>query len=266
MKKPAKITFIVLQVMMGLCLLGAGIYYFISGDPAVKSNCLFICGQSALFLVVSFAPNILRKLDLEMPDFVYVIFIFFCLAHFLLGEILGFFATIKWWDSALHTISGMLITLLSFSIITLLNKSNGNGFQLNLAFACIFAFCISVTVGVVWEIVEFVADSWFGLNMQRAYLSTVSGERGAALVGTAALKDTMKDLILDALGSLIVCVASAVYVVKTGSSVDKLSVIRLKKKQKSIIKEVPEDVVLPEDHLEVEAQENGGQDNKLNEE
>jgi len=231
-KKPAKVTFIILQVIMGLTLLGAAVWYFISIDAAVKSNCLFICGQSALFLVVSFAPNLLRKLNLEMPDFVYIIFIFFCLAHFLLGEILGFFATIKWWDSALHTISGMLITLLSFSIITLLNKTDGEEFKLNLAFACIFAFCISVTIGVFWEIVEFAADSWFGLNMQRAYVSTVSGERGAPLMGAEALKDSMKDLILDALGSLTVCILSAIYVVKSGTSVDKLTVIKYNKKAK----------------------------------
>ena len=234
MKKPARIVYIILQITMGMILIGAGIWWLASEDPAVKSNCLFVCGQSVLFLAVSFAPNILKKLDLELPDFVYIIFIGFCLAHFLLGEIFGFFATIKWWDSALHTASGMLITLLSFSVITLLNNTNGKEFKLSLAFACIFAFCISVTIGVVWEIVEFAADSWFGLNMQRAYESTVSGDRGVPLIGTAALKDSMKDLILDALGSLIVCIASAVYVVKSGSTVEKLNVIKYNKKPKIV--------------------------------
>ena len=155
--------------MMGVVFVLATVGFFINDDASVKSNYLFICGQCALFLVVSFTPLFLKKLNLDIPDFIYVIFILFCMAHFFLGEIMGFFATVKWWDSALHTFSGMLITLLSFSLINLLNNANG-GFKLNIGFACLFAFSITIMVGVLWEIIEFIADSWFGLNMQRAYV------------------------------------------------------------------------------------------------
>jgi len=228
MKKSAKITYLSLRIMMVVIFVLAGVGIFLNDDMSVKSNYLFICGQCALFLVVSFAPLFLKKLELDIPDAVYIIFILFCMAHFFLGEILGFFASIKWWDSALHTFSGMLITLLSFSLINLLNHANGEGFKLNLGFACLFAFCITMAIGVIWEIVEFAADGLFNLNMQRSYLSTVSGSRGEPLIGRDALVDTMKDLILDAIGAIVVCTGCSIFVLKSGTPVEELAVIKKK--------------------------------------
>lgn len=235
MKKPAKITYLVLRIAMGLLLILAGVGFFINNDPSVKSNYIFICGQCALFLIVSFTPLFIKRLDLDIPDFVYIVFILFCMAHFFLGEIVGFFATVKWWDSALHTLSGMLITLLSFSIINILNKHNDGDFKLSVGFVCLFAFCITITIGVLWEIVEFSADGIFDLNMQRAYESTVSGARGAGLVGREALQDTMKDLILDAIGAAVVCIGCSIFVIKSGASVDKLMVIKKRKKHEETV-------------------------------
>jgi len=231
MKKPARITYISLRVLMAVVFVISVVGFILNNDPSVKSSYLFNCGQSALFLLVSFTPLFLKKLDLDIPDLFYIIFILFCLAHFLCGEILGFFARFGWWDSLLHTFSGMLITLLSFSVINLLNKANGKDFKLSLAFSVLFAFCIAVTIGVVWEVVEFAMDNMFGLNMQRAYVSTLSGERGAPLMGMDALRDTMKDLILDALGALIVCISCSIFVIKKGLTVDSLVLIKKRHKK-----------------------------------
>lgn len=226
MKKSTRIIFIVISSIMSALFVYAGIMYFIETNLAEKSNNLFICGQCALYLVVTLVPLLMRKLKLEVPDFVYLIFIGFCVAHFLLGEILGFFATVSWWDSALHTISGMLITLLSFSLITVLNNEHKGQGKVSVVFACLFAFCVSLTIGLMWEIVEYLMDTWFDLNMQRAYVSTVSGERGAPLVGQEALSDTMKDLLLDAFGALVVSISAGVYIVRSQKEVEHLTLIK----------------------------------------
>lgn len=229
MNKITKIIYIVVGAAMAGVFMWAAATYLFGGEIAKQGNYLFICGQSALFMAVNFVPFILAKLKIKVPDFVYIIFIIFCLAHFLLGEILGFFALISWWDSALHTVSGILITIIAFSFITILNKSQST---ISLPLAIVSAFCITVSIGVVWEIVEFLMDSWFGLNMQRAYISDPSGERGIALVGSEALLDTMKDLILDALGALIVCVGVVIYTNKKKVGVDKLVFITKIEKNK----------------------------------
>ena len=227
MKKSTKITYIWHRVLMAIVFIIGALGTILNKDESIKAEYLFISVQSGMFLIVSFLPNFLKKLDIDIPDFLYIIFIFFCLAHFFCGEILGFFVKIKWWDSALHTFSGMLIALLSFSLINLLNKNSEN-FKLNIGFATLFAFSLTVAIGVIWEIIEFSSDLWFGSNMQRAYVSTMNG-RGEPLLGQAALADTMKDLILDALGAAVVCIICIIAVRKKKIKVEDLSLIKKKK-------------------------------------
>lgn len=233
MKKSTRLTYLWQRILMGVVFVVGALGVILNKDISVKSEYLFICAQSALFLIVSFLPNFLIKFKLDIPDFIYIIFIFFCLAHFFCGEILGFFVKIKWWDSALHTFSGMLIALLSFSLINLLNK-NTEGFKLNIWFAALFAFSLTVTTGVIWEIIEYASDSFFGTNMQRAYVSTMNG-RGEALLGQSALNDTMKDLMLDSIGAVVVCVVCIIAVCKKKINVEDLSFIRKKKNTDEVI-------------------------------
>ena len=53
--------------------------------------------------------------------------------------------------------------------------------------------------GVLWEIYEYTADGLLGLNMQK-----FANENGTLLQGRAALNNTMKDLIVDSFGALII--------------------------------------------------------------
>lgn len=229
MKKSTRITYIWHRVMMGVILIISALGVIFNKDQSTKSEYLFICSQCAKFLIVSLLPYFMKKLELDIPDFIYIIFIFFCLAHFFCGEILGFFVKVKWWDSALHTFSGMLIALLSFSLINLLNNNRDGNFKLNIAFVALFAFTMTITIGVIWEIIEFCSDSWFNTNMQRAYVSTMNG-RGEALLGQAALADTMKDLILDSIGAGVVCIICIIAVHKKKIKIEDLSFIKKKEK------------------------------------
>ena len=66
--------------------------------------------------------------------------------------------------------------------------------NLSPVFIAVFAFCFALAMGAVWEIYEFTMDSVFGTNMQKYML-----DNGTALIGQAALQDTMKDIIVDAI-------------------------------------------------------------------
>ena len=228
-KKFTKVTYIYHRILLGIVFVVSLIGLFLNEDDSVKSDYIFNCTQSGLFLIVSMLPLFLKKLELDIPEFVYLLFIIFCISHFLFGEIMGFFVKVSWWDSALHTFSGMLIALLSFSLVNLLNKDTGNDFKLSTTFTVIFAFAITMTIGALWEILEFACDNWFGLNMQRTYISSMSG-RGEALEGVAAVSDTMKDLILDAIGAAVVCTTCAVFVAKKKVKIEDLTLIRKKKR------------------------------------
>ncbi len=225
MKKFTRFTYINLRILLGIVFVISIVGIFLNDDHSIKSDYMFNAAQSGAFLIVSLLPMFLKKIDLEIPDFIYLMFILFMLAHFVCGEILGFFVKIKWWDSLLHTFSGMFIALLSFSLIHLLNRDRENGFKASVGFVMIFAFCVALTIGVLWEIVEYACDCWFGLNMQRAYVSTMSG-RGDPLLGQDALADTMKDLMLDSIGALVVCVVCAICVMKNKVRLEDLTFIK----------------------------------------
>ena len=228
MKKSTRFTFIWHRALMLIVLVVSGLGVIFNEDISAKSEYLFTCWQSAKFLIVSCLPFFLKKLKLDIPDAIYIVFMFYIVAHFVLGEILDFYVKLKWWDSFLHLTSGMAIALLSFSFINLLNN-NAEDFKINTLFAAFFAFSMTVMIGVMWEIIEFASDSWFGTNMQRAYISTVNG-RGAALVGQTALLDTMKDLILDSIGAAAMCITCAIAICKKKIKLEDLSFIKKNKK------------------------------------
>jgi uncharacterized membrane protein YjdF len=62
-------------------------------------------------------------------------------------------------------------------------------------FVAFFAFLFALGVGTIWEIFEFTMDGLFDMNMQKLMLGDPSG-----------LTDTMWDLIVDALGALVISV------------------------------------------------------------
>ena len=83
-----------------------------------------------------------------------------------------------------------------FILVDVLNRVK-RGITLSPFFTAMFAFCFAVSVGALWEIYEYAFDGILGLNMQKFML-----EDGTQLVGRAALDDTMKDIIIDVMGSL----------------------------------------------------------------
>ena len=200
-----KILYVTTRVVISLLLVFNVAAFFIDGDDSQKSRDLFNAAQSFLMLLCTFVPGFIERTGkVSVPNVMSVVFICFCLAHFVVGEIGEVYVKSKIFDSILHTLSGSMIAILGFSIIRLLNNSDKIDLKLSPLFISIFVVCFSVTVGVLWEIVEFGADAITGSNMQR-YSHSVTRE---PFLGKDALFDTMKDLILDMIGALFVSVIS----------------------------------------------------------
>ena len=92
-----------------------------------------------------------------------------------------------------------MLGTLGFSVVALLNNTNRIPVNLSPIFIAFFAFCFAMMLGAIWEIYEFTIDGIMHLNMQKYAL-----ENGVALVGRAALVDTMSDLIVDAIGAFVI--------------------------------------------------------------
>ena len=168
----------------------------------VKGDYVLMLVQCTLGALAMMLPGFLRRrVRLNIPTGMMIAYALFLYSAIYLGEVRNFYYAVPHWDTILHTFSGVALGALGFSVVSLLNRSESVYFSLSPAFVAIFAFCFALSLGVIWEIYEFAVDSLMDINMQKYAL-----ESGEPLVGQAALMDTMKDLIVDALGALAVSI------------------------------------------------------------
>lgn len=127
-------------------------------------NGAFICLLSlALFLVPSLMEN---GFKIQIPPLLEGIIYLFIFSAEILGELNHFYAAIPSWDTILHTLNGFLAAAVGFSMIDLLNR-NSRHFLLSPFYLCLMAFCFSMTIGVLWEFLEFSADTLLLTDMQK---------------------------------------------------------------------------------------------------
>lgn len=125
------------------------------------------------------------------------VFALFIIASVIGGEVLDWYETVPGFDKVLHTISGAYFAVVGLAL----------GYKVARAkpfYIALFAFCFAVTVGVLWEFIEFAADSWFGFNMLR-WRDYSNNKFGSALT------DTLWDMILATIAAFIVCVMGYFY-------------------------------------------------------
>ena len=145
-------------------------------------------------MAVIFSPAVIgRRFRVHIPPEFQVLAVLFAFAALFLGEIHSYYMRFWWWDIALHTSSGLLMGILGFLLIYVLNADERIDIHMRPHFMALFAFLFAVTVGTLWEIFEFAMDQIFGVNMQKPMLGDLSG-----------LTDTMWDMIVNALGALII--------------------------------------------------------------
>lgn len=150
---------------------------------------------SVLILLITFLPNIFqRNYKINLPIEFEVVIVFFLYGSLYLGEIQSFYLKYWWWDIFLHALSGILLAMIGFMIIYVLNYENKINLKMSSIYVAIFTFSFAVSIGAIWEIFEYIMDTFFGFNMQKT-----------------GLDDTMHDLIVDSLGALLVSIFAYFY-------------------------------------------------------
>ncbi len=128
-----------------------------------------ICGLSlVLFLIPSFFET---SLNIDIPPFFENIIYLFIFAAEILGEINNYYVLIPGWDTMLHTLNGFLCAAIGFSLVDIMNRKSEN-IELSPGYVALAAFCFSMTVGVIWEFIEFAADQFFFMDMQKDFIVT----------------------------------------------------------------------------------------------
>jgi hypothetical protein len=127
-----------------------------------------------------------RRWKVFIPPEFEALAVLFVFASLFLGEVRGYYARFWWWDLALHAGSGFLLGILGFLLVYVMNEKKDIELEMKPSFVALFAFMFSLGLGALWEIFEFAVDMLFGWNMQKG------------------LVDTMGDLIVDAVGALVI--------------------------------------------------------------
>lgn len=153
-------------------------------------------GILVLTMLLTFYDVFVEKiLKIKLENNLKISIILFIFAAQCLGTALGFYGKFLWWDTMLHTLSGVIFFFVGETVIKQLNNSSEDK---NISRKTIIAFgiCFSLATGVIWELFEFFVDSFLGQNMQIA----------KGLVGQDAIKDTMVDLISVTVGTTCIAI------------------------------------------------------------
>lgn len=191
----------------------------------VKSDYVLMLSQCILGIIVILLPSAIeRRIKIEIPSNMMILFTLFIYAATFLGEVRNFYYLIPHFDTILHTLSGGMIATLGFSLIAFLNKSDKIPVTLSPLFVACFTFCFALALGSVWEIYEFLADGILGTNMQKFAL-----QDGTAFAGRSAVADTMKDIIVDAIGALAISVMGYISLKYKKGWIEKFQIKKVKK-------------------------------------
>lgn len=155
-KKSSLLVYLILRILVILCM----VLQILRGDW----NNAFLCFLSLLlFTIPTFIES---KFKISLPSVLESIIYIFIFSAEILGEINNFYGIIPHWDTILHTLNGFLAAGVGFSLIDLLN-TNSRKLNLSPLYVAIVAFCFSMTIGVLWEFLEYGADTYFNLDMQK---------------------------------------------------------------------------------------------------
>ncbi len=203
-------------------------------------HAVFLC---VLTLLLFNVPLIIdRRFRVTVPRELEIVILLFIFAAEILGEIGSFYTYITWWDTMLHTVNGFLMAAIGFALVDFLNDHPKFHFSLSPVFVAFFAFCFSMTVGVVWEFFEFGMDVLTATDMQKdtilhAFSSVQLNPAGindpvplrditetvirhadgtTVIAGgylDVGLYDTVKDMVVNCIGAVVFSVVGYFYLI-----------------------------------------------------
>lgn len=214
---------VIVYYILRLIVLAVLVRSILRGDFEGMFTCLLV-------LFVFELPTLIEeRTHIELPSLLEIVVMLHVFAAEILGELACYYVHYAHWDTLLHTVWGFLCAALGFSLVSILNRDSHIRFKLSPLYLALTAFCFSMTVGVLWEFVEFAIDRLFMADMQKdTILHTISsvtldptnsnksivisGIESMSLNGQdlglggyldIGLYDTMEDLFVNFIGAVV---------------------------------------------------------------
>ncbi len=161
------------------------------GDLLYGVFCLLAFG------LTMFPAMAARSTRARIPIEVELVLLILMVCDMTLGNLLGLYLRVSWFDKVLHLGSSVLIGWIGFLVIYVLHAT------CRLLFRPwhdgVAILLVTLGTGAAWEIAEYVVDQLFGRATQGA-------------PGMAPIDDTRVDLILAGIGGIIAAVLGPLYI------------------------------------------------------
>ncbi len=164
----------ILTIFLNLVYISSGIYFLINKNILNFALCIFC-------LVSSIILNYLRKISFIKTNSLYSVCNLFLFFATILGSCFDFYGLINHYDDFLHMWSGFITVAIGYNLLISINDR----IYVRKIFVILYLFTFSMGVASVWEITEFLFDTFLGTQMQRG------------------LNDTMFDMIDALIGTII---------------------------------------------------------------
>lgn len=171
--------YLILTTNILILLYTISLIYFIFFGQSFQIVPCFCSLMITLF--IKFATK--KFINVISPILIFSILIFTLFSSYL-GSCFDFYGIVNHYDDIMHSLSGVLAVLFAYDALVLLN-SNSNT-MIDRKVIIVFTFCFSMAIAGLWEISEFLIDSFLGTNMQ-----------------VGGLADTMHDMIDAFIASII---------------------------------------------------------------
>ncbi len=155
-----------------------------------------------------------------IPSYIQIVSIIMLFCGSFGGKFMNFYYDLRWWDSAMHLISGVLTVLLGYQVVVAMQKRDKKECSVPIALLCALGF--SFFVSTCWELFEFTADQVMCMgggvgDAQHWSFELAQGTPKEATLfdpvyaGRWAIMDTMGDIVLNSVGALVAWVGLKIY-------------------------------------------------------
>ena len=177
---------------------------------------IWVCEQnwmtiflSSVLLTITYFYISSTRFHIIIPREFQVIILVLLYTSLFLWEVKNFYIKFYWWDTIHHFLMSLSVWFIGFLILYAFYSTWK--FKAHPIIIVIFAFSFWIACWALWEILEFSLDQFVGFNMQKSTgLELVYWTFDTRLW----VVDTMHDLMIDTLWSLIVAITWYRYLVK----------------------------------------------------
>jgi hypothetical protein len=173
------------------------LYQIFFGDLVI--GLYIMLATAAIMLPGVFTRNHINSVPLQL-ELIFSIMVFLQLV---IGETLGFYHLVPYYDKFIHFSLPFFIGLIGFLLAYTLYKTGG--LRMTTLPLIVIIVLVTMGIGAMWEIIEYTSDTF--LSPHATSLGRLQGN-----ASESPLSDTMNDLIFDMMGGIFGAVLGLRYI------------------------------------------------------